>query len=464
MKKIIIPRKDHEVYFLPEPENADNKKQIRRYVNEQMEKLHPVFSSRTQTDTKRVLLNGKAWLMVTVMDEELLAEYRALHGRSCFFTNTSIMAGKKNFISNGIQTVDDEKIGFDAIKNEPVSVPLETDSGKYKQDKEHEKVSTRCSVFREKTPARYVTAISAGLFVLLIPLVIFLSNPEKNITGAGAALPVQPHAVTGQTEISLKTIPPPIEILASMSADFVNAGGKILRWNSNIDSQPFMTIQVQGINIVNVRRIFSSYSFVMLEDIQEIRYGDNQPSITVFLNMDSDVYAAVPAVPFPMQGFTFPMIGELSNFLGDIDVAIISETLPAAGNNYLDYTVSYQAVDWNLIRSLEIISSFCARYALQVKNLDVHISGTNLFTASCTLSHCEIQYAANVILGDEKYYIPTAFGFKAEEIKRVQSPIIVEEETFNVPVIGSIRDSDGVTTFYRDNTDGKIQVRVGNER
>jgi len=462
MKKVIIPRKDHEVYFLGEPENANNKKQIRQYVNEQMEKLHPAFSSLTQIDTKRILLNGKAWLMVTVMDEELLTEYRVLHNRSLFFTNTSIMAGKNDFTKNGVQAIDDEKIGFDTDKNEPVSVPLEMDSGKQNQEKENEKISKRYSVFRKKMPQWCLPAISAGLFVLLIvSAIIFSGNSEKNIDTA-AALPRQPRPAP---EIALKTVPSPIEILASVAVDVVNVGGRILDWHSSAVSDPFMTIILQGINIVNVRRIFNSYNFALLEDIQEIRYGDNEPYITVFISMDKDVYTAVPVIPFPMQGFTFSMIGELSNLLDNIDIAIIFETLPSAGNNYNDYTISFQAVDWNLIRSLEIISLFCTRYALHIRKFDIQITGSSLFTASCTLSHCDTGYVSEVVLGNEKYYIPAAFGFLEERI--FKEPVIAEaaeDESLNIPVIGSIRDSGVVTTFYRDTADGKIRVRVENER
>ena len=467
MKKVIIPRKDHEVYFLPEPGNIKNDKQIQQYVNTQMEKLHPAFSFRTQTDIKRILLNGKEWLMVTVMDEELLAEYRVLYGRSYFFTNTSIMAGGKNFTINGIQVTDDEKIGFDADKNEPVSVPLEKDSGRQKQVKKNEKISKRYSVFRKKTPAWRVPAISAGLFVPLILFAIVIIGNFWETIETSKTVSIPSTAVTEQTEpeleinkleTPLKTVPPSIEILASVAADVVSAGGKILNWHSNIDSGPFMIIQLQGINIVNVRSIFGSYGFALLEDVQEIKYSGNEPYITAFLNMDKKGYTAVPVIPFPIQGFTFPMIGELSNLLGNIDIVIISENLPAAGNNYLDYTINFQAVGWNLIRSLEIISSFCTRYALQVKRLDIQISGTSFFTASCTLSHCDTGYVREVILGNEKYYIPAAFGFLAEEKEEIV------EDTLNIPVIGSIKDSSGITTFFRGITDGKIQVRVENER
>jgi len=459
MKKVIIPRKDHEVYFLAKPQDIKNNKQLQQYVNTQMEKLHPSFSSKTQIDIKQIMLNNTIWLMITVMEEEVLAEYRILHNPARFFTNTSILAAKKDFTDNRIRTIDDEKIGFDAEKNIPVSIPLEIkpDSNFQILAKKTGEIPARYSVFRKTMPPWCLPAISSALFAaLLLVVIILISGNGKVKTAEVFSEESQQKPETIKSAIPSRTIPPLIEILASMAIDIVNSGGRVVHWQNKIGSQPFMLIQLQGINLVNVYRIFNSYHFAILEDIQEIRYGDNEPFITVLINLNTDEYKAVPVKEFPINGFTFPMISSLSNSLSNIDIIVNFETLPAAGNNYLEYTISYQSVGWNLIRSLEIILSFCGQYALYVKNLDIQITGSSLFTISCTLSHCDTEYAKTTVMGNEKYYIPIAFGFDEELIESREEPV-------NIPVIGSIRDSDGRITFYRNTTDGKIQVRVENE-
>ena len=124
MNKIIIPRKDHEVYFLPLPKEI-KAKLMRVFVTEQMERLHPCFSSTSALDLRQFIFNQNRWIMVTVMKAETLAEYKIPNKGAVLYTNTSIAAHKKDFIQNGVNTIDDERIGFDAERNEPVSVPLE---------------------------------------------------------------------------------------------------------------------------------------------------------------------------------------------------------------------------------------------------------------------------------------------------------------------------------------------------
>jgi hypothetical protein len=466
MNKIIIPRKDHEVYFLPRPESVKNNKQLQQYIYGQMEKLHPAFSVKSKTDIRQININSTHWLMVTVMEEEILAEYRILNKNILLFTNTSIRVHKKDFVHEGIHTIDDEKIGFDPEKKEPISEPLDAkeNTGVQKLKNELNTVSMRHAVFSKKSALWIIPVISACLLIIFIVQIAPLMNSsEKNYNQIAEEIPLQPQVLDQQIEIITPKIfmPPSIEILASMAVDVVNARGKILHWQCNEDIDPLMVIQLQGIDVLNVYRIFNGYKYAELRDIQEIRYGDNEPYITVFLNTNKIGYAALPAMAFPMHDLTLAMITELSRAFKNNDISIISETLPAAGNGYLLYSIDYSAIDWNLIRSLEIISSICTSYRLQVKNLDINISN-NIFYASCTLSYCDAENFRDTLLGNEKYYIPLAFGYIREE--SVPEELSIEPVMeYAEPIIGSIMDGSGKITFYRDTVNGKIQVRVDND-
>ena len=464
MKKIIIPRKDHEVYFIPRPESVKNKKELERYITEKMEKLHPAFSLNSQIDSKLIIINNSHWLMLTIMEESVLAEYRILNQNALLFTNTSIKIHRKDFLHDGIRTIDDEKIGFDTVKNEPVSFPLDSSEFNSPQKLQSylQSVSMRSAVFKKKLPAWSIFAAGLSLLLVLLALLFARNGLEKSNRQLAVILPDNSEQFTQIDEpVIRKHIPPSIEILAAMAVDIFNTRGRILHWQYNEDGDPFMIIQLQGIDLVSVYRIFGEYKFIQLQDIQEIRYGDNEPYITVFLNANKAEYITSTPEAFPLYDFTFPMITELSGALKAIDVSMLAETLPAAGNSYLHYSISFSAVDWNLIRALENIAHICEKYSLQVKNLDISISG-NRFFASCTLAYCNTVSHSTVVLGNEKYYIPLAFGYTQEE-----NSVIVgfsTDGTENVsPVIGSIRDTSGKTVFYRDTADGKIQVRVEND-
>ena len=112
MKKIIIPRKDHEIYFIKPPDKIKNKN-LKQYINDQLEQLHPAFSVNMAVDMKKLQIKEKIWIMATVMDETTLTEYRILNKDTLFFTNTSIAVHKKEFYKNGIIQINDEKIGYD---------------------------------------------------------------------------------------------------------------------------------------------------------------------------------------------------------------------------------------------------------------------------------------------------------------------------------------------------------------
>lgn len=457
MKKLILPRKDHEVYFLLKPQAVVNNRQLQEYCSSQMEKLHPGFSVSAKTDIKHIYINNAHWLMVTVMEEELLAEYRILNANTVFYTNTSIVTQDKDFLINGIRTVDDESIGFDSQKNVPVSVPLEIKDPAVRQlSGELKNVPMRHGVFNQKLPKWVLAAASVfmALVIALVSLSVFTKQALHNTRMTESALPITLRA-NEYAETVKQTVPSPLETLSRIAVDTVNAGGKLTQWQCNADREPYMTLQIHGISLSGVYGIFSRYEYMLLQDIQEIRYGENEPDITVFLNINAAEYEATQIKTYPMQDFTFPMITELSGALKNNGIAIVTETLPAAGNGYLAYTITYTASDRNMIRSLDILADTCNKYALQVRTFDVRIDNNSRFTVACTLSPSAAVEHKTIAIGNEKNYLPAAFGYIQEEPKFIESVILPGK-----PVIGSISDGSGRIVFYSSSSEGKIQVRT----
>jgi len=474
MKKLIIPRRDHEVYFLPKPPTIKNNKQLQQYVNDNMEKLHPAFSSRSKTDIKQIYVNNTRWLMITVMEEEILAEYKILNNHTALFSNTSIMLHNKDFINNGIKIIDDEKIGFDTEKNEIISFPLDENDNNEPQKliKELKTVSVRYALFKKKLPQWLIPAISACLLLSLI-LTILLINNSTNYSNRMIPETSFQSLVINQTDIinqadiiaEKEYIPPFLEILASMAVDVFYAGGRILQWQCNKDIAPFLTIQLQGIDVLNIYRLFSNYNYIILQDIQEIRYGDNEPYITVTFNLNNTDYVTFPGTIFPMHTPTFNIITELSDTFINNSISIVSETLPAAANEYLSYSINFNAIDWNLMLSLETIAQICNKYKLSIKYFSISIIN-NRFHVSCTLSYSDYENFSNFLLGNEIYYIPLTFGYLWEEpvianiVENIIEDIVEDTIEYERSIIGLIRDDRGTRTFYRDSVDGRMQVRV----
>lgn len=457
MKKKIIPRKDHEVYFIPMPEGL-KKKQVRPFVTGQLDRLHPAFSVAFVFDLKEIVFAKSRWIMITVMDSEILAEYKILYRGAALFTNTSIAAHKKEFVESGINVFDDEKIGFDAEKNEPVSVPMETDETILPPVTESclKAVSVRQGIFVNNIPRRRVAAMSTISLVMVLVSSIFILTANK--TGEILHLPIY-----AETRPEMKYMPPAVEILAKVSFDVFMAGGKITRWKYNEDSDPFMEIHLRGMDVLAVHDVCGKYEYAHLQDIQDVNYDDEDPVVTVYLNAAKAGYTTLKAGAFSAQSSTLPMIADLSNFLRQQDIIVVSESLPAGNNGYIFYTITYTAKDWNLVRSLEIISDTCDRYLLRVKKMDVSIgSSHDRFSVICTLSHSGVPDPIRTGPENEMEKIPLAFGYKENSYPLSYNVNSAEEKT-EPPLIGSIRDERGQMLFYRDIDTGKILIRGNND-
>jgi hypothetical protein len=457
MKKIIIPRKDHEVYFIAVAEKLKNK-QIRPFVIAQIDKLHPRFSENSILDLQMIAFDGSHWVMVTVMETEILEEYRILNKNAVSYTNTSIVIHGNEFLKGGIKVIDDEHIGFDTEKNEPVSVPLEI----AKKDEspvlkaELKGIPQKYGVFAKKMP-RYYAPVMTTISILLISLSSIF------ILAAKSANEIVTINTNNEAVIETKYLPSAIEILAKISCDVVNAGGNMTRWRFNEEVEPLMEIQMRGIDVLTLHKICNQYEFACLQDIQDVKYNEKEPNVTISLNTAGGSYTILKAGAFSPQNATLPMIADLSGFLRQQNIQILSETLPTSNNGNIFYTITYTAKDWNLIRSMEIIHETCDKYLLRIKKMDVSIgSNNNNFTVICSLSHCNNLNNDYKKLEDEIKIIPQAFGYREEIPKIAHQFEVIPEEEIKPAIVGSIRDGNGKLIFYRDIT-GKIINRRDNE-
>jgi hypothetical protein len=489
MKKIIIPRRDHEVYFIPVPE-ALKLKQIRSFAAAQMEKLHPGFSGETALDIKRLIFNKARWVMATVMDAETLAEYRIINKGAALFTNTSIAVHKKDFTSDGVQTIGDERIGFDSEKNSPVSIPLESGKtgGSESPPRAGKNIPPRCRVFAGRMPVWRVTAMIACAALSMLLLLFFF--PAAKAANEAVIVPL---AAAAEEPAPVILYPPAaIEILSDFSADLVVTGGKIKRWRYNEaqyaeDRSPLVVIETRGINVLSLREIFAQYAYFVLDDVSDVRYIDEEPYLTIFLNAVREGYLAPETGTFFSQSFSLPIFSDLTNELKRNGITVVSETLPSAENGNAIYTVTFTAKGRALIRSMETITAICDKYPVRVKSMDVSIGGDNdLFTVVCSLAQSDAPRYAAMGEGENEIprdfitleNIPTVFGYKEvappppppappPKAAAAQAPVPQESQPQNSPeqevkpelsVVGTIRDGQGQVLFYRDKEDNKIKT------
>jgi hypothetical protein len=453
MKKIIIPRKDHEVYFISAP-NDLKRKFIREFVYEQLQKLHPAFSETSVFDCQYLVFNNSQWIMATVMDKETLEEYRILNKRAAFFTNTAIAVRKKDFTNSGINTIDDEQIGFDSENNKPVSFPLETEKNSSIPDQEAlvSSIPPWYGLFTENEQRRSITTLSIGILAIMFLSLVFALAAKSTKEPVCLDMPVDSIA-------EIKYLPSAIEILESFSCDIVEAGGRMTHWKYTCDNDPFIEIKMQGMDVIKIYEICNRYDFLFLLDIQDVKYNEGQPFVTIQLNQAEKGYTLHNANAFSSQSSTIQLIDGISNLLRQQKVSISSEILPADHNGKKSYTITYTAKDRNLISSLEIIAASCNEYLLSIKSLDVSIANEgSLFTVNVSLSQSGEANGALYGPGNEKDKIPLAFGYREEVIKILPAEKKAIEAKPGKSLVGSIKDASGQMVFYHDASTKKIVV------
>jgi len=460
MKKIIIPRKDHEVYFISAPVDI-KRRPVRPFIYEQLQKLHPAFSDASVFDWQHLAINNIQWFMVTVMDRETLEEYRILHKGAAFYTNTTIAVHKKDFISGGINAIDYELIGFDIENNRPVSFPPEYSAERASADSSPPPAQQDAlryipvwhGIFTEnKQRLRLKTlGISIPAIILLSLSFILAAKGTKNTIRPD--LPVEHLA-------EIKYLPPAIEMLEKFSCDIVEAGGRMAYWKYNEESEQIIEIQIQGIDLLKIYGICNRYEFLSLLDMNDIKYKEGEPIVTIQFVKGGKGYTLAKNNVFPSQESAIQLINQISESLQKEKVSISSEILPSDHNRKSFYTITYTAKDLNLISSLDIIAAFCNEYSLNISKMDVSIAnGNNFFTVNVSLSKSGESFHALHSPGNEKTKIPVAFGYKEETpIKAPPEKKVIDAKPEN-SLIGSIRDTSGQIVFYHDASTNKIFIR-----
>jgi hypothetical protein len=460
MKKIIIPRKDHETYFISAPVDI-KRKFIRPFIYEQLQKLHPTFSDASVFDWQHLAINSSQWFMVTVMDRETLEEYRILHKGAVFFTNTVIAVHKKGFISGGINVIDDELIGFDIDNNRPVSFPPEHSAGRTSSGNNSPPAQQDAlrfipiwhGVFTDNRQRQGLKTLGISIPAIILLSLVFILAAK----GTKNTIHIDPPFELLEEN---KYLPSAIEMLEKFSCDIVESGGRMAYWKYNEDSDHIIEMQVQGIDLLKIYNMCNRYEFLSLLDLHDIKYKEGEPVVTIQFDYGRKGYTFVKNGIFPSQESAIQLINQISDSLQKEKILISSEILPSDHNRKSFYTIAYTAKDMNLISSLEIIAAFCNEYLLNITKMDVSIAnGNNSFTVNVTLSQSGESHFILHSLGNEKIKIPVAFGYKEEPPKIAPPEKKVIEVKPDNSLVGSIRDTSGQIFFYHDADTNKIFIK-----
>jgi hypothetical protein len=459
-KKILLLRKDHEVYFISLPEGI-KRGRVAAYVEDTLHERHPGFSPASARDLQSVSVDGREWIMATVMEHETLAEYRLTHPRALLFTATSVLVNRPGFPHMGMTVLADETVGYDAHNKLPVSVPVTETSEDYKP-------AADISTLLMKTPSRYAvfkTRRPPILYALfLVPLAalgaVILASPrlpppeEPVIVEVPAAIPApKPDA------------PDPLTTLAELAGTIREARGTIDLWHYDEMTEPALTIQLTGLEADTMYGMITAFPYAFIHDISDISYAGTVPRYTARLSRNTGDYRSPEFRGFTTQEEALRLFSLLRERFSALQVTVISESPPPPAMESGIGTVTLEVGGRDIVRTLEAVGETFAGHGLGIRAMTVSLDrARGIFTFSCSFMPYRdildpLPLAAtergDAIRGDA---IPAAFGY-AE--KKAPEPVTVRPQPEPPPYtpIGVIKDEARNTLTYYKNPEGKIIIQ-----
>ncbi|GHV77504.1 hypothetical protein AGMMS49942_23250 [Spirochaetia bacterium] len=462
-KHILLPRKDHEVYFLS-PDPRIKGKKLTRFIADTLPELHPGFSAATVFDTQSVTLDTRRWIMITVIKQEVLTEYRIVNPGALFYTATALLVHLPGFADHPFYYFPGETIGYSKDTKEPVSLPQNENGNtmpgadEFVADLLVHASGSYC-VFKKKARPLFI------FFPLLFgaaALCVFVVYHYHTNTNKKA---VKPVTIISEPAVTIQTAPGPFMALAETANAILNTGGTILLWRYNENAVPTFMIDISGSDTVQLFDALRVLEYVRTNTISDIQYHDGKPAYTLSLSFDTELYQLPVHAAFTDQEEGLFMLSAVRTALIRNQAHIVSETLPSGGNGNTSCAIAFTCGVTNFVKTLEELEVLAKDRTARIEALSVSFDRQkNIFLCSCSFS--KIQEYSNVIAltGSDAELIPAAFGYKKPPANpgKIVTPVLTEDELSGYTKIGVIRNDDNQMITYYRNKEGKIITQEEN--
>ncbi|GHT57763.1 hypothetical protein FACS1894109_10620 [Spirochaetia bacterium] len=450
--KILIPRRDHEVYFIPFRKEL-KKKEYCSYIQENLYHMHPGFSESSVFDIQKIVLNKEPWFMATVMVQDVLTPYRIANPRGLFFTSTTLLTRQKSFTETEPCNLSDEQIGYNKEKKEPFSLPLTGGPEKTAQDNAVilsllKKAPGGCSVFNRKSARMPLLAAVCALAVISASTFLFLSGTKKPVV----EIVKEPASVE---TVQKENMPGPFDMFANIAYLLYQNKGVILQWQYDRQQNPAFVISVEGIEPNNLPAIFSPLRYVDFNSISDIKYSGNTPQYTLNLSVNTSAFIIPSYVNMTGQETIFPILDSFHSELGNYHVRFLTEVLPAEQNGFDSCSISISCPSNEFVPVLELIETILSKHRMGLNRMTLALNkNDNVFSFSWSFSPYSRDYQYEKEFSSGKYNeLPAAFGHKPKPPEQQNTDVT------GLTKIGLIKDEDGLyMAYYRDKA-GKIISR-----
>jgi hypothetical protein len=453
--KILLTRKEHEIYFIPFPEKQISKARLAQFVSGKLQELHPGFSSASFFDAQNVTLNRRVWIMVTVTEQVTITEKRIMNPRAAFFTATSLLVHTPGFVNQPPYSCGDETIGYDPVANAPVSIP---NDGNKSTAMQTDTINTifknppfRSRVFRKKTnPLWFILPLS---LLCILFFIVFAYRLYAHSTLPEEEPPVAPLPPPNEMLVT----PSPFFILSRIADAIVQAKGVILNWQYNEQSDPALVLTISALEPLSIYSIINGFAYMHISGISDIQYLDGKPVYTVSISFAADRYYLPESILFAGQEAVFSLLEALREDFRILRLAVLSETLPSNINGKALCTMALTCNAFDLVSALVFIENRLETNKLRIQHLTLSLDHEE-FAMNFAFSPIFDENKTLVFSDTKNESILKAFGYQEEPPP--DEPIVETAEVRDpYSKIGVIRDEQNPTIVYYRGEDGKIVIR-----
>jgi hypothetical protein len=464
-KRILIPRKDHEIYFIRFPANI-KRKNLSRYISDKLLESHPGYSSSSVFDFKNVKIDKTVWLMITVMENEILTEYRILNPGAAFFTNTGILVYGRDFINRPKYYFSTETIGYNKETGEPVSLPyinhenITTLENEEYISQKINSIKTRYSVYR-KSDLLILYIFLAAISVFSLSLLVYWKFQPP-----GSEIPGQTASAEAVETIEVKTTPSPFMMLAEISHSVLQTNGTIYQWQYNENNDPSFILSINGSDTTEIYESLRSYSYLKPNNISEVQYISGNPAYTLTLSLINAQYSVPQYRAFRGREDILPALSLLRTNFSKLKAEIISETLPSETNRYSVCTLNAGCEAEDFITALEAVEDILFKESMRIQFINLSLNTEkDVFNFTFSFAPVDTVNYSPSLINEYKETIPVAFGYRKVIPKAVPvftqkaRPVELVPETLEYTKIGKIINEEGGSIIYFRNKEGKIITR-----
>lgn len=462
-KPFRIARIDHDVYFAELlPSDRRSPRALAALAGKTLLERYPGFSRETVFDFSVVPTRGKRWLMVTAMERRELVGYRNAAPFRRLATATSAIVRDRRFLDLPVSRYGDELVGYDAERDEPVSLPLtERDAGLPEGSVDIGKAACRfrAAVFPRPSRRARLRAFPyavAALAVTLIAVASLVCAGFGNPGGSPASL-----TDTGLTaglsgnEGESVSFPGGCRALVDISSALLSARGSLDSYSYDETADRPVRVEVRGCDPLELASALSRIAYLSKPEYGRIEYDGSVPRFEI-------AFAAVDGVRFPTarDGSAAPA-----------DEAFLSvirgQRLRAAhidrdGSNGFSLGIGAG----KMAASMKTVLSSIERTGAMVSAVSVRVlRSERAFDVACSIAMNRAPGSAPSEI--EWARVVDAAGFP--DVARADAARIVGAEfdggiadsgmSAGAGRIGKIIDRDGMTMSFVKGADGKISMR-----